>query len=644
IERDVYTVVGVAPEIAMPEPGAEVWRPGRWVWPPPGRSRMLTMSVEVFGRMKPGVDVDAVRREGQQVALTIATANPAFYDGNVPVPTIVVTRWQDDLVSTVRPALIVLLAGIGVVLAAACVNLANLVLARSTARHREIAVRLALGASRARVARPILFEQLLLAGSGALAGGALAWWILSALPQIAPADLPRLGEVAFNGWSLLFATAVAFTTACAAALLPAWHLPHGHLRELSASSRLGAGARTVSGDRARAVLVVCQVALAAVLLVSAMLVGRSLMSLLRVDPGYRPEGVLTFQVSLPEGWWQQRGRIRGFLSELISRLEHTPGVIAAGATTALPLHRGGSYGTFLIDGRPLAADPSERPTARYQVITGRYFEALGLRVTRGRALADSDVATSEPVVLIDELAASAYFPGEDPIGRKVAHIGRVTRTIVGIVAPVQAGALSGPAFPTMYYPAAQIDGDILTFNRYAGGVAVRTSGDPNALVPLARAAVRELDPGSPVFNAQPLRDRLATTYAQPRFYTIVLALFSALAVTTAMLGIYGILAYMVERQRTEIGVRRALGATEQQVLSLVLGRGIRLAAIGLIVGLAAAALSSRLLRAQLFGVGPFDPVTFVGVAIVITAVVVLASWWPASRAVLIDPARALRTE
>lgn len=644
IETTAYTVVGVIPaSFTFPENGVDFFLPGHWTWPQPGGRRMFSISMDTLGLMRPGTTIAEVRAEGERVLRTIATADPAFFEGTVAVPRLHANLLQADIVADVRPALVALMAGMTIVLLAACINLANLLLARNTARTREVALRLALGASRVRLARPLFFEQVIIAVTGGVAGGALAWWTLRALPHIAPADLPRLADVSFNLASLGFATLAAFVTATIVGLWPAWRVPDGRLRDLASPNRIAALRSTRSADAMRTVLVFGQVALAVVLLVGAALIGRSLVALFRVNPGYQPDHVLTFQVSTPADSHRARGRLTTLYTALLDRLHASSNVVAAGVASVLPLHNGISNGTFGIDGRPAPPDPADRPRARWQIVTPAFLAAMGTGVVRGRGFADTDNATGEQVVLVNQLLADRYFPGEDAIGRRVIAIGRTPRRIVGIVETVKLGALSDTADPILYYATAQV-GEILAYSRISGGVAVRVKGDPEAMIATIRAYVREIDGGSPVFNAVPLRDRLNRTFAQPRFYAIVLALFAALALTTAVLGIYGVLAYSVERRRMEFGVRRALGADERHIVGLVLRRALSIAAAGIGVGLVVAASGAGLLRSLLFGVRPVDPLTFAAVAIAVLVIVAIAAWQPAVRALRIDPAVALRQD
>lgn len=644
IEQDDHTIVGVIPDgLDFPAPEIDVLLPGRWRWPAPGARRMFGTNLQTVARLAPHATIADAAQEGERVLRAIAMSDPGFDEGTVTVPLLRVDNLLDATVAPVRGALVTLLAGMALVLAAACVNLAGLLLARNTARVREISVRLALGASRLRLARPLLFEQLLLSTAGGLLGGLLAWWILESLPAMAPADLPRLADVGFNVMSLLFATGAALVTSLVAGLWPAWRVPAGTLRDLSATGRMPGLSGSRSAERARSVLVTAQVALAVTLLVGASLIGRSLSALLDVPPGFRPDGVLTFQISLQEGFWEARGRQHAYFEDLIGRLRADRRVVSAGVSSVLPLHASSFRGNLRIDGLTSPEDPSSWPVADTVVVSPDYLSTLGTRVVSGRGFTAADVDGAQKVALADEALVARYFPGVDLIGKQLRKIGRDPWTIVGIVESIQLDRTTRSTLPALYFPAAQV-GEVLAYNRYGGGVAVRVDGDPNDIVGLVRRVTRELDPGAPMFNASPLADRFHHTFDEPRFYAIALALFAALALTTAVLGVYGVLAYAVERRRTELSVRRALGASESHVVGLVMRRSLRLAGAGITLGLAGAAAGSGLLQALLFGVGPLDPVSFAGAAAAVLVVVAVASLQPVRRALRVAPAEALRAE
>ena len=637
IDQHPARIVGVVPTtLDFLEPQIDLFQPGRFTYPDPGRQRMFSMNMNMTALLAPGATVSDARAEGQRILTSIATANPAFFDGTVPVPQVRVDRLDEEIIGPVRPALTMLLVGMVCVLAAMCANLASLLLSRNTARRQEVAMRLALGASRWRIVRPLLFEQLSLSVVGGVAGGALAWVALRLLPHFAPADLPRLSEVRFDLASLGFAAGAAIVTAVAVGLLPAWQIPTRHIREFTAAPR------AAGGTGLRSLLAALQVAMATVLLVGAGLIGRSLLTIVRIDPGYRPDNVFTFQIATPDRISRQQGRLHTFYRTLTERLSAYPGVVAAGVSSALPLHVGGSAGTYTIEGRPVPP-PDERPRAQSLGITQGYQHAMGLRLVSGRFFDERDTPTSEPVCLVNDVFAQRYFPGEDPIGHRLSVRVRAAAQIVGVVASSRIGPLTRAAPPSVLQLAIQ-QPESLGYGHVAGGVAVRTAGDPAAVMGAVRNVVREIEPDWPVYNVERLDDRLGRTFAQPRFYSITLALFAVLSVATAMLGLYGVLSYSVERRRVEFGVRRALGAGEGQIVVLATRRAAGLAGAGLLLGLGIAAAAAALLRAALFGVHPLDPAAYTSATALVILVVIAASWIPARRALQIDPARALRVE
>jgi len=643
VEAIPHTIVGVVSSAtAFPGPDVDVWVPGRWTWPAPGVRAGFTYSMEVIARMRPSARLEDVRVEGERVLRTIAMADPASFDAAVEVPRLRAVRLHDDLVAGTRPALRALFAGMALVLIAACASLANLLVARNTAREREVAIRTMLGATRRRLLRPLLFEQVALAGAGAGLGGLFGWWILRGLPSIAPGGMPRLGDVRFDWLSLAAASVVALVTALLVGLRPGWRSRDADLRQVSGSQRLRARGGSRSAEMFRGALVAAQVALAVVLLVGAALIGQSLWHLTHTSPGYDPEGVLTFQVKLPQAARLERGRQARVYDELLERLRGVRGVVAAGVASTLPLHSIGMEGTIIIEGRPKPVDPAERPRVILQMVSPDYHRALGTRLLAGRLFDERDDPQATPVAIIDESLAKRHFGGA-ALGQRVTAPGARPWTIVGVVESVKPAAVSDAGLPIMAFPTAQSPAG-LAFDRLGSGVIVRTTEDPASLVPIARQLVKELDPAAPMFNALPLADRLDRTFAQPRFYTLALVLFALMTLATAILGVYGVQAYAVERRTAEFGVRRALGADESHIVALVMKRGFWLAAAGAAIGVPLAAIGVGLLRTMLFGVQPLDPATFVAVPLVVLVVVLGASWQPARRALRVDPASALRCE
>jgi predicted permease len=645
-----HTIVGVvASAMTVPTPNVDIWVPGRWVWPVPSAGAVssgarggFSVSMTVIARMRPSARLEDVHAEGERVLRTIAMTDPAFFDGTVEVPRLRAVRLQDDVVAGTRPALRALFAGMTLVLITACASLANLIVARNTARERDVAIRTTLGATRRRLLRPLLFEQVILVGAGAGLGGLLGWWILRGLPSIAPHGMPRLAEVRFDGVSLAATSAVALVTALLVGLRPARQRRDTDLREVSGSHRLAAPRGSRSAEVFRGTLVAAQVALAVVLLVGASLIGQSLWHLMHINPGYRPQGVLTFQVRLASEARIQPGRLTQFYGDLAARLHAVPGVVATGVASKLPLHAGGMSGAVIVEGAPGSADAEERPEVGLYFISADYLQALGTRLLAGRAFEPRDFGAASRVALIDESLARSQFGGE-AVGKRVQAMGARPWTVIGVVETVKFGAVSEADQPIMYFPATR-EFEGLALNRLGGGVIVRTTEDPASLVPIARQFVKELDPSAPMFNVMPLAERLDRTFDQPRFYAVTLVLFALMTLATAILGVYGVQAYAVQRRTAEFGVRRALGAGEGHIVRLVLGRAFRLAAAGTLIGVPLAATGVGLLRTMLFGVQPLDPATFVAVPIVVLLVVLGASWQPARRALRVDPASALRCE
>jgi putative ABC transport system permease protein len=644
LDEKPHVVAGVlSGTMRFPEEDIDVWLALNRRWPTPGVARNFSTSLDLIARLAPGTTVDSASAEARQLAYRIAAADPAFAEGfDVAAPEFRVRTLQDDLVHPVRPALLALMAGMALVLVIAGANLVNLLLARSTARHREMAVRLTLGAGRWRIVRPLLFEQLVIAGAGAASGAVLGWAVLRVVPAFAPDTLSRLMNVQFDLWSLGFTSVVALGLALLVGLLPAWQLPRTSLRDLTSASRAVAAGRVVSADRLRQGLVVLQVALAVVLLIGAGLLGRTLWALTGVHPGYVGRGAVIVQLGVADLLFRQPERQQSFFSELLSVLQRDPRVEAVGTTSTLPLFQVGLSGSIGIEGRPRPASPSEWPRANKVTVSAGYLDAVGTRIVRGRGLNAGDTASAEPVVVIDEALAAKYFPDQEPIGQRIDFMRTMWR-IVGVAESIKQRDVTLAADPVTYFHVPQMP-PVMAFNRLTGGLAVRTTGDPMEVVPAIRAALRQIDPTVPLHGAQRLDDRLSGTFAAPRFYGLTLGLFAALALVVSVLGVYGVLAYSVERRTVEFGVRRALGGDERHILGLVLRQATALVLMGACVGLLIAAAGTGLLRSLLFGVGALDATTFIVIAAALWLVGLLAALVPAWRAVRVDPALTLKAD
>lgn len=636
IDDQPVEIAGVLPAtFTYPTAEAAIYVPGRWRLPE-GIQAFVGPSIDVIARMRQGVDVDDVARETgalwRELRNDAAPRDRTSFD---------VVRLQDDLARDLRPALIVLLASVACVLAIVCVNLTNLLLARGTARQREMAVRAALGASRWRMARPLALEGILLSLLGGAAGAGLAWALVASMPLTASIDPMLAAQVRVDGRVVAFALIVSGLIGVVIGVLPAWQAPADRVTATISSGqvRLLPGT-TISAERVRGGLVVVQVALAIVLAVAATLLSRSLVRLVTVDLGFRPEQALTFQVHLPSrGGVTYDWRAR-FYEELLDRLAAHPSVRAAGFTSSLPTHETFSLAAIRIDG-VLPPDPADPFQAHREVVTADYFTALGMTMITGRALLPTDTTTSERVLVVNDAFVRRFLAGREPLRQRVMLFGDWHR-IVGVVKSKRHAGLRSDVRPELYAALAQSPPD--TVSQSGAGVVLRTTGAPLHLLPFVRSTLRELQPEAAVENEAALADRIWATTAQPRFYASVMGAFAALALVTAMVGLFGVLTYIVERRRREIGVRRALGATERNIFDLFLRHGLKLVGVAIPLGIVGATAGVGLLRNLLFGIQPMDPVAFTVVVIVVPLVAIASCVWPARRAASIEPLDALREE
>ncbi|HEX5759972.1 MAG TPA: ABC transporter permease [Thermoanaerobaculia bacterium] len=630
-----HTIVGVVPAaVAVPSAETELWRP---LAPDAATAIRGVHDLRVLGKLRPGTSLAAARAETAAIARRLEQEYP---DDNLGRG-IVLEPLREALFGRVRPALLVLMGAVGLVLLIACVNVANLLLARAADRGREVAIRAALGAGRWRLARQFLAEALLLAALAGAGGLLLAWLALGPLLALAPQDVPRLAEVRLDARVLAFTAAAALATALVFGLVP---LLQSFGRDLQAALKSGGAATASTGGRARwlrDVLVVAEVAVSTVLVVAAGLLLQSLVRLQRVDPGFAPESVLKFELELPAARYPQSfatypdwPEIAAFSAGLEERLAVLPGASAVGLANSHPLDAGWTT-RFTVVGRPEVAE-GEQEEIRIRAVSRDYFRAAGLALRRGRGFLAADRPGTPLVAVLNEAAVRRYFPGEDPLGREVRIFG-TPRRIVGVVEDERFMGLAAEAAPALYPPLAQFPSPALA-------VLLRTAGDPLALAGAARAAVRDLDRQLAVFAAGTLEAELARSLAQPRFNGSLLAAFAALALVLAMVGVYGLLAYAVARRRQEIGVRMALGAGAGQVVRLVVGRGLALTLLGAALGLLGARAAGRLLAGLLYAVPADDPATFAAVPLLLAAAAVLASWVPARRAARVSPTVALRAD
>ena len=549
---------------------------------------------------------------------------------------------KDLVLGDIRYALWVLLGAVGVILLIACANVANLMLARSDERHREVAVRAALGASRGRIVQQLLTESTLLALIGGALGVALAAAGMRILVALRPEGIPRVADVGLDAPVLAFTLGLAVLTGILFGLAPALELSRPDLnRSLKEGGRTGSVGR--GRQRFRDGLAVSQMAFSVVLLIGATLLVRSFLELRRIDLGFTERNALTARVTLPSTSYGTNADVVAFVETLRQRLAQLPGVRSVGATRLLPLT--GTIGDWSITLEGRERRPEENPNGDWQVVTPGYFETMGMRLVRGRFFEDTDGPDAPIAAVINETMARRYWPNEDAVGKRF-HLGTNPRpwiTVVGIVGQVRHNALTESARAEMYVPHGQWPAAGAGARREMTYV-IATPGDPLGVLGYVRQAVRTLDPSLPISDVQTLDDVAAGALAQARFTTLLLGLFAALALSLAAIGIYGVIALLVARRQQEIGIRMALGARPGAILGMVLGRGLALAGVGLGAGLIAAALLTSVVSSMLYGVTRFDPVTFILVPLILATVALAACLVPAGRAARMDPVAALREE
>ena len=617
-------IVGVAPPGFDFPNGASFWLPAASDDQQCGRGCVYS---NVIARVSDGVAVDAARAELVSIASSLEAAYPAANAG----VTVEVTSLRDRTVGDVRLALTILLGAVGMVLLIACANVANLVLVRGTARQGELAVRSALGAGRRGIVSYLLAENLVLALAGGLAGLAVAAWGVDTLKWMAPANLPRLDEIAFDRPAFLFSLGLVALTTVLFGLGPSIRLSRVQpMRALGQRGAIGG-----AGGTGRAVLLAAEVGLALVLLLGAGLMLRSLAAQQRIDPGWRSDGITTFLVSLPAARYPA-DRVVATFDQLAADLAAGPGVEAVARILGLPLGTSENVLNFTRPDRP-TPEPGQVPSALYRVVDQEYFRTLGIPIESGRAFTAGDRAPGPLVAIVSRELADTYFAGENPVGRTIRMDARAPIEIVGVAANVRSQQLQSAAAPEMYVPHAQAGSRAITFVVKSQRPAAQVLGD-------AREVVRRLDTRLPLVFPGPLRDLEDAALARPRFYLFLLGLFAVLAVTLAAVGIYGVVAYAVTQRTREIGVRLALGAGRRQVLALMLWYGLRPSIAGVAAGLVTAAAVGRLIEGMLYQVAPSDPITLVSVTALLVAVAGLASLIPAARASRVAPAEALRTD
>lgn len=632
LNGEPYTVVGVAPSGFGLASKVDAWMPMAFEPKETANDNRGAHYINVAGRLRPGVTVAQAEAELKVLAAQLATQYPDSNKGW----SIFMMPLQDYSVRDVRTVLYTLLGAVGCVLLIACANIANLLLARATARHREISIRAALGASRARLVRQLLTESVLLALCGGIAGLFLARWGLDALLALAPTNLPRTNDIRLDSGVLIFSLGLSVATGLVFGIAPAWLAARTDMNE---SLKQGSRGSTEGGARGRLrnALVVIEVTFALMLLGGAGLLARSFMQLAHVDPGFTPENATLLRVSLPQKKYGLPEQQTAFANALIERMKNLPGVQAVGLTHSMPLVGDYVLG-FNIEGRPAIA-PSDLPNTNYYAVTPDYFRAMGIRLVRGRVFTAQDDAKAPRVALINETLARQHFPNEDPIGKRIniTNGPDAWREIVGIVGDIKQYGVDKTTTNQSYEPFAQVPFSSLN-------VVIRSSGSPAALLGAIRPAVYAVDKDQPIGTIRPLEEIMAESIARQRFAMTLLTVFSLVALVIAAVGIYGVMAYSVVQRTGEFGIRMALGAQQRDVLRLVLAQGGKLIGLGLIIGLAATLAASRAMGSMLFNTSAQDPLTLGTITVLLGAVALIACLLPANRATKVNPIEALRAE
>jgi putative ABC transport system permease protein len=638
VDGNSLTIVGVMPrDFRLLDTPSELWTP--YTLDAKELSQRGFRTLRVIGRLKPGVSLEEASAEMRSIAGRIERQ---YADTNTGYSTKIVAL-RDQLVGDIGPTLWTLLGAVVFVLLIACANVASLLLARAGSRDKEIVLRMALGANPSRVLRQLLTESVLLALAGGLLGLALAAWGIAMLAQFGPANLPRLAEINIDWRVMAFTLTASLATGIIFGLAPALLTVRTDLNSvLKTSGRGNTGSRT----RAlwRNALVTSEIASCVVLLTGAGLLIRSFLQLESVNPGFRPDHVLTMQIALPETSYSGQ-KVALFYHQLVDRLQALAGTQYAGIARNLPLSGADASLNFVVENRPVES-AAEQSRAKYRAASADYFAALGIPLVRGRYFDGTDGEKTPAVVIVNNTMARRFWPGEDPIGKrmKAGFDGSQWCTIVGIVGDVKHTGLDAATNAEMYYHYLQIPPELMGFVEGTMTLVLRTQAEPNSMVGAVRGEVQKLDPDLAVFNVKTMQDLVGGSLAQPRFRTLLLGVFACMALILAATGLYGVIAYAVTQRTNELGVRMALGAQKSDVLKMVVGEGAQLAAMGIGIGLVVAFPLMRIISRLLFGVNAADPLTFAATSSLILLVALAASYLPALKAIKVDPLVALRHE
>jgi putative ABC transport system permease protein len=626
LNNETFTVIGVMPpSFQFPDSGVDLWAP---LALDPGKEDRGNHTLSVIARLAPSESLGHARTEMDTIALRLEQQYPTSNEGRG----VSVVPLHEQLVGAARTSLLILLGAVGCILLIACANVTNLLLSKATTRQKEIAVRMALGASRLRIVRQLLTESLLLSFVGGALGSLAGWWGVSLLIAAGSVELPNTKTVEVDYTVLAFAFAASLLAGVASGLTPALQISKSDFNESLKQDSRGAtgGARQ---QRLRSLLAIFEIALALVLLAGGGLLFKSFLRLRQVDPGFKPEHVLTLELSLPKAKYSGKQAVINFFDRTFQRIGALPGVGSVGAISDIPFGGSHTNSSFTIDGQPPVPSGQE-PEANMNVVGSSYFKTMSIPLRQGREFTGDDALNAPGVAVVNEALAQRYLPGESPLGKRII-LGQGNYEIVGVVGDVKQERLSRPSSPEIYL-------HYLQFPTRGMNLVVRTGDDPQALIGSIRGALREIDPNQPIYSVRTMEERLSRSVTSQRFSALLLGVFAGAALLLAGVGIYGVVAYSVTERTHELGIRIALGAQPRDIFRLVVGQGLILILIGVGIGLAAAFALTRLMSGLLYGISPTDPTTFITISLLLAAVALLASYIPARRATKVDPMLSLR--